>query len=205
MFPELTDSVSAIQIEDFRGDLSNNPVWRYFDHPQTQTGRVINRNQMVCSKCQQTLKYDGSMIPLRKHLRAAHPDIVKEINLPNDDPEMAILEQGLKKISPGQEMKFMKDFHPGKSGREQRKQTRNKQYSEKKHQTPALYNDRGIHIKSGADLCDCLDEQCVGCHFPCSKCKSTKCGHECRVNRRGEYDSIEIEGTDVKINNKYKH
>ncbi|XP_078044309.1 ARL14 effector protein-like isoform X2 [Augochlora pura] len=51
------------------------------------------------------------------------------------------------------------------------------------------------------DLCDCMNLNCAGCHFPCSKCSSTKCGHDCRINRKWTYDSIENEGSDIVIKN----
>ncbi|XP_026738831.1 ARL14 effector protein-like isoform X3 [Trichoplusia ni] len=49
------------------------------------------------------------------------------------------------------------------------------------------------------------NETCPGCHFPCSKCNSNKCGLECRVNRKWMYDKIEIEGNDFVVKNDYKH
>ncbi|XP_026738828.1 ARL14 effector protein isoform X1 [Trichoplusia ni] len=68
-----------------------------------------------------------------------------------------------------------------------------------------IYNERGLITVTGKDLCDCLDETCPGCHFPCSKCNSNKCGLECRVNRKWMYDKIEIEGNDFVVKNDYKH
>ncbi|CAI6353207.1 unnamed protein product [Macrosiphum euphorbiae] len=31
--------------------------------------------------------------------------------------------------------------------------------------------------------CDCDDDDCEGCFWPCETCSSNKCGHECRTNR----------------------
>ncbi|XP_049269802.1 uncharacterized protein LOC119386266 isoform X2 [Rhipicephalus sanguineus] len=56
------------------------------------------------------------------------------------------------------------------------------------------YTARGIHIASNKDACDCLQPSCPGCHFPCSKCGSQKCGDECRCNRNYVYEQIEVEG-----------
>ncbi|XP_072919699.1 ARL14 effector protein-like isoform X2 [Hemitrygon akajei] len=59
------------------------------------------------------------------------------------------------------------------------------------------YDSTGKLLLSGVDLCDCLDENCPGCFYPCSKCSSWKCGPMCRCNRKWIYDGIETEGTDV--------
>ena len=66
-----------------------------------------------------------------------------------------------------------------------------------------LYDTKGIHIKSGEDLCDCLDTQCSGCFFKCpnKKCKSNKCGPDCRQKRKYYYESIEDPIADTKRSN----
>ncbi|XP_047105273.1 ARL14 effector protein-like [Schistocerca piceifrons] len=109
----------------------------------------------------------------------------------------------LKKLTRNQDMKFMENFNPETSNREKRKLTRKISHGGRR-QAASLYDDRGIYIATGKDLCDCLDETCVGCHFPCPKCRSNKCGQECRVNRKFVYEQIEIEGTDIIIKNKFK-
>ena len=69
-------------------------------------------------------------------------------------------------------------------------------FSLKKNQ---VYDEIGRILADSRDLCDCLQAQCPGCHFPCNKCDSTKCGMECRCSRRWYYSEIEIEGTDQKV------
>ncbi|KAH9366439.1 hypothetical protein HPB48_000555 [Haemaphysalis longicornis] len=39
-----------------------------------------------------------------------------------------------------------------------------------------------------------LQVDCPGCHFPCAKCGSAKCGVECRRNRNWVYEQLEIDG-----------
>ncbi|GFR20375.1 ARF7EP_C domain-containing protein [Trichonephila clavata] len=67
----------------------------------------------------------------------------------------------------------------------------------KKKRKECKYDNNGIHIETGKDLCDCLKPNCVGCFMPCRKCSSEKCGHECRRNRNWEYQGYKIEGADV--------
>jgi len=54
---------------------------------------------------------------------------------------------------------------------------------------------------NGLDLCDCLDISCPGCHYPCLKCESAKCGSECRSRRKWLYEHVLVEGTELKVKN----
>lgn len=114
----------------------------------------------------------------------------------------------LRKITTnGTESKFMANFNPLKSRREERKRRKNmrtkcksRPKTEPKKSCGELYDLKGIHIASGLDLCDCLDTTCMGCFNPCrnSKCKSNKCGFECRQRRKFYYKLIEDQIVDKK-------
>jgi len=103
---------------------------------------------------------------------------------------------------------FMLDFDPSKSRREKTRNNRKVDYSEatknnRNKKQSSFYNDKGVHRTSGTDFCDCLLSECPGCHFPCPKCKSTKCGFECRQNRKWQVEFIANEDNtiDKRINN----
>ncbi|XP_028040802.1 ARL14 effector protein-like [Bombyx mandarina] len=100
-------------------------------------------------------------------------------------------------------MRFLDNFDPKNSARERRKANRKKYFTSRK--VKRIYDDHGHIAETGKDLCDCLDEKCPGCHFPCANCNSNKCGHECRINRKWMYDKIEIEGNDFVVKNDYKN
>ena len=105
--------------------------------------------------------------------------------------------------------KFMDKFDPSQSNREKRKKLRtlpstydngNKRVEKlvttkllqyhianlqinhflKSRKAGIMYSDKGILLHDGADVCDCLSNHCPGCFFPCPKCRSPKCGLECR-------------------------
>ena len=57
-----------------------------------------------------------------------------------------------------------------------------------------IYDEKGVMKFCKKDLCDCMDDECPGCHFPCPKCRSNKCGHECRQNRKWMFDCVELDG-----------
>ena len=42
---------------------------------------------------------------------------------------------------------------------------------------------------------------CPGCHFPCLKCRSNKCGNECRQNRKWMFESVELDGKPNSVKN----
>lgn len=100
---------------------------------------------------------------------------------------------------------FLEDFDPDSSSREMRKVHRRiaeDRSNSGKLQT--LYDSHGHFLDDGSDLCDCLEEDCPGCFFPCPKCSSEKCGFACRCNRRWMVESIEIDGTGMVRNHPFK-
>ena len=59
----------------------------------------------------------------------------------------------------------------------------------------AVYNNEGHLSASKQDVCDCMSQECPGCHFPCMRCGSSKCGVECRCNRKWQYlNKKEVDG-----------
>lgn len=67
----------------------------------------------------------------------------------------------------------------------------------------SLYDVNGKLRGTQEDICDCFEKNCPGCHFPCDKCKSEKCGPTCRVYRRYLFEQIEFDGkADIKKNPK---
>ena len=70
-----------------------------------------------------------------------------------------------------------------------------------RHRATRMYTSDGKRLSDGADVCDCLIHTCPGCHFPCPKCLSPKCGAECRNNRTWFYMEVENEGSRTRIIN----
>lgn len=92
--------------------------------------------------------------------------------------------------------KFMDNFDPDQSSRTLKKQN-NPSMEDKnanKWRLDNVFDHHGRYRESGINACDCLLTYCTGCHFPCSNCHSTRCGPQCRVNRRFAYSAIEMEG-----------
>ncbi|KAM4017799.1 ARL14 effector protein isoform 2-T2 [Anomaloglossus baeobatrachus] len=94
------------------------------------------------------------------------------------------------------------EFTPETSTREKRRQTKTSASGQTIPSKNKVYDSQGILLANGMDLCDCLDEDCMGCFYACRKCGSNKCGIECRCDRKWLYEQIEIEGGEV-IRNKH--
>lgn len=88
------------------------------------------------------------------------------------------------RVSLGNHSKFMSNWDPAKSQREERKKKLTKMINRQQQIDDYLYDKQGVHLASGKDICDCLEENCPGCWLPCKRCKSTKCSFECRNRRR---------------------
>lgn len=95
--------------------------------------------------------------------------------------------------------KFMENFNPKTSERVKRKKKKVQYFSStgrtKGLATQNVHAADGTIAATGKDLCDCLQGDCSGCHYPCLKCSSKKCGTECRMNRKWYYERVEVEGT----------
>lgn len=100
------------------------------------------------------------------------------------------------------EAKFLNNFDPEKSSRERRKLTR-QSYTTAKRTPGSLFDEKGRYRHNLADVCDCLDNLCPGCHFPCPNCSSRKCATTCRVNRKWAFEIIEHDGKDLVMKNKH--
>ncbi|POI31940.1 hypothetical protein CIB84_004309, partial [Bambusicola thoracicus] len=88
------------------------------------------------------------------------------------------------------------NFNP--ETRKQRKKARTSQMNKESPflcfcRTLKKYDSCGRLLCNNADLCDCLDQNCLGCFYPCPKCNSNKCGPVCRCNRNWVYDTTETE------------
>ncbi|XP_075693849.1 ARL14 effector protein isoform X2 [Rhinoderma darwinii] len=94
------------------------------------------------------------------------------------------------------------EFTPETSTREKRRQTKTSTAGQTFPSKNKVYDSHGNLLVNGRDLCDCLDEDCMGCFYSCRKCGSNKCGVECRCDRKWLYEQIEIEGGEV-IRNKH--
>lgn len=94
------------------------------------------------------------------------------------------------------------DFNPEKSTREKRKLRSYVENQQMQRAPTTMFDAKGRYRVNGFDICDCLDNTCPGCHFPCPSCKNTKCGPCCRINRKWPFESIEHEEKDLIIKNK---
>ncbi|XP_047476735.1 uncharacterized protein LOC125030619 isoform X4 [Penaeus chinensis] len=117
---------------------------------------------------------------------------------------MASLIEGLQVNN---QFKFMENFNPKTSERVRRKKKKVQYFSSsgrnKNQMQQAYHGPDGRILSSGKDLCDCLQPSCPGCHYPCPKCNSSKCGNECRINRKWFYEKVEVEGTQISWTNEY--
>lgn len=97
----------------------------------------------------------------------------------------------------------LSDFDPEKSARELRKLRYIESQQLQRTSTPnTMFDAKGRYRANGFDICDCLDNTCPGCHFPCPNCKNTKCGPCCRVNRKWPFESIQHEEKELIVKNK---
>ncbi|XP_058016882.1 ARL14 effector protein isoform X2 [Ahaetulla prasina] len=132
-----------------------------------------------------------------------HKDYTQHASVTIGKMEMGRTTKALKFANPGRHTGYPPE---AANKREKRKlQTKNTSVNSDRQLIAAkskVYDGQGFLLYSGIDLCDCLDEDCLGCFYACSKCGSRKCGPECRCDRKWLYEQIEIEGGEI-IRNKH--
>lgn len=102
--------------------------------------------------------------------------------------------KAMKKINKLREEGGMTDFNPDKSVRERKKISKVVQATQGRKKNSAMFSPTGIFLKTGQDLCDCLEEECPGCFYQCVKCNGPKCGLTCRRRRNWYYEHITVDG-----------
>ncbi|EGW01567.1 ARL14 effector protein [Cricetulus griseus] len=153
-------------------------------------GRQLVPGWKLCPKCTQII--NGSVDVDSDDRQRRKPEA---------DGRTAKALRSLQFTNPGKQT----EFAPEGGKREKRKLTKNSSAGSDRQVIPAkskVYDSQGLLIFSGMDLCDCLDEDCLGCFYACPTCGSTKCGAECRCDRKWLYEQIEIEGGEI-IHNKH--
>lgn len=153
-------------------------------------GRQLVPGWKLCPKCTQII--NGSVDVDSEDRQRRKPD---------SDGRTAKALRSLQFANPGKQT----EFAPETGKREKRRLTKNATAGSDRQVIPAkskVYDSQGLLIFSGMDLCDCLDEDCLGCFYACPTCGSTKCGAECRCDRKWLYEQIEIEGGEI-IHNKH--
>ncbi|EDL27771.1 RIKEN cDNA 2700007P21, isoform CRA_b, partial [Mus musculus] len=153
-------------------------------------GRQLVPGWKLCPKCTQII--NGSVDVDSDDRQRRKPD---------SDGRTAKALRSLQFTNPGKQT----EFAPEGGKREKRKLTKATSAASDRQIIPAkskVYDSQGLLIFSGMDLCDCLDEDCLGCFYACPTCGSTKCGAECRCDRKWLYEQIEIEGGEI-IHNKH--
>ncbi|MEE6499080.1 hypothetical protein FKM82_003309 [Ascaphus truei] len=150
-------------------------------------GRQFVPGWKLCSRCSQLVNGYSDIDPDRKRHHS--------------DGRAAKALKSLQFANPGRQT----EFQPETSKREKRRlQIKTTPANSDRQTLPAkskVYDSSGVLLLNGMDLCDCLDEDCFGCFYICTKCGSNKCGIECRCDRKWLYEQIEIEGGDILRNN----
>nr|XP_037856769.1 ARL14 effector protein-like [Chlorocebus sabaeus] len=153
-------------------------------------GRQLVPGWKLCPKCTQII--NGSVDVDTEDRQKRKPE---------SDGRTAKALRSLQFTNPGRQT----EFAPETGKREKRRLTKNATASSDRQVITAkskVYDSQGLLIFSGMDLCDCLDEDCLGCFYACPACSSTKCGAECPCDRKWLYEQIEIEGGEI-IHNKH--
>ncbi|KAG5444350.1 ARL14 effector protein-like [Clonorchis sinensis] len=97
----------------------------------------------------------------------------------------------LKFSNPGKAMKDLQfPWRESNLTRNFRKQLASRHHRKDRNSSPPLYDSRGRKLGSLVDTCDCLREDCPGCHLPCRRCHSTFCGPVCRIYRTFTFQEL---------------
>ncbi|KAH8373026.1 hypothetical protein KR009_010526 [Drosophila setifemur] len=90
--------------------------------------------------------------------------------------------------------RYQEDKQHKRLGRDQEDKRRGKR---------TAYDEYGYIRMNGLDICDCMNVECEGCWYECRSCGSTRCGPQCRSNRKFFYEGIDYDGKDLSITNTY--